>query len=573
MHRASVLLIRALLIALLTAMLAPVAGPPGAAGRDLYVLRVYFRDAAQRDDLLAALDVIEPAVHPEGYVAALGGAADLAHLRAAGYRAEIDAHLTQQVLGPWPDTFFGGYRTVDELYADMDALAAAHPDIVEVQDIGDTWCKTQGGCTFPGGLTLAGYDLRAVHVTNRAITGTKPVAFWVVAHHAREIHTPEIAMRYLDWLADNYEVDADATWMIDYHDIWVIPTANPDGHFLVEQGGNDPWWQRKNLNVVDSASWTTCGWPPTAYEQAGVDLNRNHDFHWRGPYGGWSDDPCSQTYPGLLANGPTSEPELEGYTALASSLLIDQRGPGDEDPAPITTTGIFVSIHSGTEWLLIPYDWRPDPAPNDADLQAVWDKVATWTPGWPSCHTGDCYGIVSGSAADWAYGNFGVPSTVWEIGDFMPAYSEIDSYYWPFLKPMMIYTTRIARTPYLEARGPDALNVAATPIAGGAPFTVTATINDTQNGNQAITAAELYVDTPPWAGGVPVAMAPVDGAFSTPVEAVRAVLDPATLTPGRHIIFVRGRDAGGYWGPVFATFARVPGNENYLPLVALNQHP
>ena len=113
---------------------------------------------------------------------------------------------------------------------------------------------------------------------------------------------------------------------------------------------------------------------------------------------GGADGPCSETYPGSVARGPGSEPELQGYTALVDTLLADQRGPGDEDAAPITTTGIFVSIHSGTRWILIPYDWRTHPAPNDPDLEAVWDKVATWTPGWPSCSTGECYGLVAGSA-------------------------------------------------------------------------------------------------------------------------------------------------------------------------------
>jgi len=222
------------------------------------------------------------------------------------------------------------------------------------------------------------------------------VAFWIAAHHPRELHTPEIALRYAHWLLDNYGSDADATWLVDYHDIWVIPLGNPDGHKVVESGGDSPIWQRKNLNVIDSAPWSVCGY------SSGIDLNRNHDFHWRSPGGGWSDNPCSEVYAGPLARGPTSEPELQGYTGLVDTLIADQRGPGDEDLAPITTTGIFVSIHSASRQILIPYDWRAQPAPNDPDLEAVWDKVATWTPGWSSCSTGACYGIVAGTASDWA---------------------------------------------------------------------------------------------------------------------------------------------------------------------------
>ena len=549
-------LVRSVAIVLLVALVAMLAAPASQAANEPFMMRVYFRSPAERDRLLATLNAPDHAVQPEGYLLAYGDQVLLDRLRSAGQRAEIDSSLTRAVFSSTAALFDQGYRTVEELYADLDASVAIHPNIAAIVDAGDSWCKTQGGCMLPSGASIAGYDLRAIHITNRAIPGPKPVAFWIAAHHPREIHTPEIALRYIHWLLDNYGSDADATWLVDYHDIWVIPLGNPDAHKVVELGGDSPYWQRKNLNVIDSAPWTVCGLSP--YQQPGIDLNRNHDFHWRSPGGGWTDGPCSQTYPGSVARGPGSEPELQGYTALVHTLLADQRGPGDEDAAPLTATGIFVSIHSGTRWILIPYDWRSTPAPNDPDLEAVWDKVATWTPGWPSCSTGACYGLVAGSASDWAYGKYGVAAAIWEIGEFMPPYDQIDAYYWPFLRPMMIYTTRIARTPYLEARGPDALVVASTPQImrpNGSPLAITATIDDTQNGQQLIAGAEMYVDLPPWAGGVPVPMAAGDGSFSGSSEPVRATLNVCALAAGRHIVFVRGRDSAGYWGPLFAAFS------------------
>lgn len=546
-------------LALLVALAAPLGATPRPAPRQPIILRVYFRSPAERDRLLAQLDVPDHGIQSEGYLFAYGDQATLARLRDAGYRVEIDQARTRAELQPAPALFASGYRTVEEIYADMDAAVAAHPSIAAIVDAGDSWCKTQGGCDLSPRPSVAGYDLRAMHITNRAIAGPKPVVFWIAAHHPREIHTPEIALRYIHWLLDNYGLDADATWMVDYQDIWVIPLGNPDGHKIVEQGGDYPLWQRKNLNVIDSAPWSVCD-SSLFGGQSGVDLNRNHDFHWRTPGTQWSDDPCSDVYAGALAKGAGSEPELRGYTALVGSLLADQRGPGDDDPAPPTTSGIFVSIHSGARWILIPYDWRAVPAPNDADLQAVWDKVATWSPGWPSCQGGACYTLISGTAADWAYGTYGVPAAIWEIGEFMPPYSLIDSYYWPFLRPMMIYTTRIARAPYLEARGPDATMIDVAPrIArpGGPPLTIRAIMDDSQNGGQPIAAAELYVDTPPWAGGAPIALAAGDGGFDHPAEALRATLDICALPAGRHTLFIRGQDSAGYWGPLFAAYAGV----------------
>ena len=55
----------------------------------------------------------------------------------------------------------------------------------------------------------------ALHITNQAIPGPKPVFWYDAGIHAREIATPEIAMRYISWLLDNYNTDPDAHWLVD----------------------------------------------------------------------------------------------------------------------------------------------------------------------------------------------------------------------------------------------------------------------------------------------------------------------------------------------------------------------
>jgi hypothetical protein len=92
--------------------------------------------------------------------------------------------------------------------------------------------------------------------------------------------------------------------------------------------------------------------------------------------------------------------------------------------------------------------------------------------------------------------------------------------------------------------------------------TLDATVNDTRYNNrngseptQDIAAAEYYVDTPPWAAGATAhPMAASDGSFDAPTEAVTATLDTSGLSGGRHILFVRGRDAAGNWGAFSAIF-------------------
>src|SRR5205823_3784064 len=154
---------------------------------------------------------------------------------------------------------------------------------------GDSWCKTHAGaCTLPS--PYDGYDLWVMHITNRGIPGPKPVFWFEAGIHSREIATPEVAMRYISWLLDNYESDPDAHWLVDYRDIWVMPMLNPDGHHIVEAGGggNSPYYQRKNANHSNGCST----WPPIEEDHFGVDLNRNFPLMWN-CCGGYSAEPCS----------------------------------------------------------------------------------------------------------------------------------------------------------------------------------------------------------------------------------------------------------------------------------------
>jgi PKD repeat protein len=114
--------------------------------------------------------------------------------------------------------------------------------------------------------------------------------------------------------------------------------------------------------------------------------------------------------------------------------------------------------------------------------------------------------------------------------------------------------------------GPDALGVAVSElaVAQGSAVTLTATLNDTRFSNvngaepvQDVAAGEYYVDVPAWVTStLPVAipMTATDGAFDESVEGVEAIVDTASLSPGRHILYVRGQDAADNWGTYSASF-------------------
>jgi hypothetical protein len=499
------------------------------------VLRIPFESRAELQDLAARLDIWE--VHlDEGYIVALAAPAEQAALAAEGYSASLDPRTFHPATIP----DYPCYRTIAELYADLQAIHADHPAITELVDIGDSFQDR---------------DLWVLRITNQAISAPKPVLFVMANIHGRELITNETAMAFIDTLTDRYGTDADVTWLVDHHEIHVLVSANPDGHVKNEPG--EPWaWWRKNVN----SAFCTGG-------SEGVDLNRNSSFLWN-CCGGSSGYPCAETFRGPAAASESETQAVEGYVRW---LFPDQREDALTAAAPLTATGVFITLHSCGDLVLWPWGHVYDPAPNEAGLRALGEKMATIN-GYTPEQSSALY-VTDGTTDDWAYGELGVAAYTFEIGSdpngFYPPCDRYDALVQPSL-PALLYAAKVARTPYLTAHGPDALAVAFSPtvvLSDTGVVTVTAVIDDANNGGDAITAAECYLDTPPWAGGVPGAMAAADGSFDEVAEPVAAVLDTTGLSAGRHILFVRGQDAQGYWGPFSAAFLTVFTDRVYLPVV------
>ena len=99
--------------------------------------------------------------------------------------------------------------------------------------------------------------------------------------------------------------------------------------------------------------------------------------------------------------------------------------------------------------------------------------------------------------------------------------------------------------------------------AGETQVTVTATFNDAGSN---ILKAEYYYTNSVGASSTPAAMSPVDGAYDSQLETVRAVVDTSmwTTAAGPYTIFVRARDATGKWSEYTALDIKVPtGNTMY----------
>src|SRR5689334_9527994 len=85
------------------------------------VMRVYFRDRAERDRLAQELNA-EEALTTGGYLTVIRDRNLYYELTARGLRVEIDENRSRNLSHPeiLPFTFYGGYKTVEEIYAYLD---------------------------------------------------------------------------------------------------------------------------------------------------------------------------------------------------------------------------------------------------------------------------------------------------------------------------------------------------------------------------------------------------------------------------------------------------------------------
>ena len=531
---------------------APVVTPPPADGPAL--VRVYYgEDRDLYSGVLISFNVLETD-YDQGYHVVQATPQDLERLQKAGLRVEAEAVQTldqysQPRAAPLEQTeaipSYPCYRTVEETFATAQAIVDTYPTLATWSDQGDSWEreKTEG---------LGGYDMMVLVLTNSAIPGPKPKLFATSALHAREYATAELMTRFAENLVNNYGTDADATWLIDHHEIHLMLHANPDGRKQAETGLS--WRKNTNQNYCS---------PTSNYR--GADLNRNFEFNWD-CCDGSSGLECDTLYRGPSA---ASEPETQAVQNYLLANFDDQRLE-DSDPAPDDATGLYLDIHAYGKLVLWPWGHTSEPAPNATQLQTLGRKLAYWNDYSPE----QAIGLypTDGTTDGFSYGELGIASYCIELGTtFFQSCPYFEGTIVPDNMPSLIYAAKVARTPYQTPAGPDATalslsdGAAAPGVAPGTPVTLQATADDSRyndrNGtepSQNIAAAEYYVDTPPWVTGAAAqAMSASDGSFDGSIEGVEATIDTAGVSAGQHIVFVHGQDSAGNWGAFSAIFLYV----------------
>jgi hypothetical protein len=530
------------------ALVAPAAAQAPPPGDGPWVVRAHFTDREQVNRLAERRAPWEVR-HDLGYLVLDVDRAGWHDLVDQGFTVEVDEERTAELVSPRVKApgqvegipGFPCYRTVEETYAAARTLVRDNPGFARWARIGDSWERT-----MPGGLP--GYTIMVLRLTNGAIPGPKPKLIINAAIHAREYTTAELVTRFAEYLLDNYGTNADVTWFLDHQEVHLVLHANPDGRKKAEAG--ELW--RKNTDSDDGCS-SSSSW--------GTDLNRNYPYNWG--QSGASSFACDETYRGP---GAASEPETQAVRNYVLGQLPDYGDP-QQGPIPPDAAGMFLDIHSYSELVLWPWGYTPAPSPNGVAFTTLGRKFAFFNDYFPM-QSYQLY-VTSGTTIDFAYGQLGVSAYTFELGtNFFQNCSTFQNVILPDNMNALLYATRVTRAPYMLPAGPDALGTATVPsgaVITGQPVVVNSTIDDTRFNNingteptQTIAAAEVYVDTPPWApGATPIALNAADGTFNTKVEAVTGMLSTAGWPIGRHTLFVRGRDAANNWGPVGAVFVDV----------------
>ncbi|WP_223119965.1 M14 family zinc carboxypeptidase, partial [Salmonella sp. S146_54837] len=176
---------------------------------------------------------------------------------------------------------------------------------------------------------------------------------------------------------ENYGVDAKVTSILDFYDIYIVPSLNQDGYLYTWT--NDRMW-RKNRNPLDGG---LC---------AGVDLNRNWDVDFGGD--GANNLKCSEVHHGP---GPLSEPETAGMDAFAQVLQAK------------SGVHVFIDFHSYGQFWMWPWGYRLNLPPTpDHDMQLNGAVIATTA---LNSMYGTTYTVqpsalmyaAAGATEDWAY--------------------------------------------------------------------------------------------------------------------------------------------------------------------------
>ena len=422
-----------------------------AKGEKVKLVRVNFRTDFDREALatlgLDGTDHPTPAYHD----VLLHGAADEAKLQKANlsYRTRIAdvqakdraARLSEVRAGRSAGSRAaaraatpGGrtsYRTLPEIEQELKDTAAANPGLVRL-------------FTLPR-KSIEGRDIMGIEIAENVGNPPdgRPAYVMVGTHHAREWPANEATQEWGLELINGYKSgNAELRTIVQQGRTFIIPVLNvdgfdktieseglnPDGSYEdpVDSGGTSGdqtegsgAYKRKNCRAPTPAEQVipclartydpAAGDDQSAFNDRGVDPNRNYGVSWGGP--GSSSSVDSLTY-----HGPSgfSEPETRGFTEWVRNQQV----------------GVLITNHTFTGLILRPPGTSVNgPAPDEQRLRQLGNQMARETT-YLSQYSYQLYDT-TGTTDDYIYDGLNGFSYTPEIGksEFHPPYTEFQTEY------------------------------------------------------------------------------------------------------------------------------------------------
>ncbi|MER7707001.1 M14 family metallopeptidase [Kitasatospora sp. NPDC097605] len=260
-----------------------------------------------------------------------------------------------------------GYHNYAEAAADIDAVVAAHPDIMSKRVIGTSY---------------EGRPIVAVKISDNVGTDeNEPEVLFTAHQHAREHLTVEMSLYLLHEFGDKYATDGRIANAVNSREIWVVPDLNPDGgEYDIATGRYRSWRKDRQPN------------PGSSY--VGTDLNRNWDYKF-GCCGGSSGSTSSETYRG-------SAPESAKETKVVADFVRSRVVGGKQQ---ITAA---IDFHTYSELVLWPFGWTTantttGMSADEYNTFATLGRSMASTNNYTPEQSSDLY-ITDGSIDDWLWG-------------------------------------------------------------------------------------------------------------------------------------------------------------------------
>jgi len=280
---------------------------------------------------------------------------------------------TAQATDLWP----GAFITYEQIGSEILAVETAHPDIVDVFSIGQSY---------------EGRELYAAKISDNVLLEEgEPEVLIDALHHSNEHVTVAQALGLLHMLVDGYGVDTAITTVVDERVVWIVFAVNPDG-LEYEFTSNGPWNWRKNRQ------------PTPGTTSIGTDLNRNYGAYWRCCRTSVL-DPSSRMYAGPAK---FSAPETAAMRDFVASRVIDG----------VQRITIYLSLHAAGRYISWPrfnpgVGVRAITLDDRLTMNALVIGISQIN-GYEYFQ----YDPTGGTSTDWMYVTYKIPSLLMEIGEY-----------------------------------------------------------------------------------------------------------------------------------------------------------